>query len=92
MLKRLWLDEGGAVLSVELILLIVITVIGVSVGMVVLRDAIVTEFQDLAAAVNSIDTGYAWRALQYTGANDTAFVNGSYYGGIVDQGRNGPDQ
>ena len=62
MLKKLWLDEGGALLSVELILLVVITVIGISVGMVVLRDAVVTQFQSLAAAVESVDTGYAWEA------------------------------
>ena len=40
MLKRLWLDEGGAVLSTELILLLVITVIGMVVGLTALRDAV----------------------------------------------------
>jgi len=79
MLKKLWLDEGGALLSVELILLVVITVIGISVGMVVLRDAVVTQFQSLAGAVESVDTGYAWGALEYSGANDSAYVNGSVY-------------
>jgi hypothetical protein len=79
MLKKLWLDEGGALLSVELILLIVITVIGISVGMVVLRDAVVTQFQSLAAALESVDPGYAWGSLSYAGANDSAYVNGSVY-------------
>lgn len=79
MLKKLWLDEGGVLLSVELILLVVITVIGISVGMVVLRDAVVTQFQSLAAAVESVDTGYAWGSLEYAGANDSAYVNGSIY-------------
>lgn len=84
MLKKLWMDEGGALLSVELILLIVITVIGITVGMVVLRDAVVAEFQDVAAAVSSIDPGYGWAGLVYTDLNGTtaptnAYVNGSYY-------------
>jgi hypothetical protein len=80
MLKKLWLDEGGALLSVELILLVVITVIGITVGMVVLRDAVVSEFQDLAAAVNSIDCGYAWSGLTYTDNTVTgAMVNGSVF-------------
>ena len=80
MLKKLWLDEGGALLSVELILLIVITVIGITVGMVVLRDAVVTEFQDLAAAVNAIDCGYGWGSLTYVdNGTGGAVVNGSIY-------------
>ena len=79
MLKKLWSDESGALLSVELILLIVITVIGISVGMVVLRDAVVTQFQSLAAALESVDPGYAWGSLEYAGTNDSAYVNGSVY-------------
>jgi hypothetical protein len=84
MLKKLWLDEGGALLSVELILLVVITVIGITVGMVVLRDAVVCEFQGLAAAVNSIDSGYGWAALVYTGETSGAYVNGSIYDSDAD--------
>ncbi len=84
MLKRLWLDEGGAILSTELILLMVILVIGLTVGMVVLRDAVVSEFQGLAAAVNSIDSGYAWSYLEYLGDNSSAYVNGSIYDSSAD--------
>jgi hypothetical protein len=79
MLKQLWSDENGALLSIELIFLVVITVIGTSVGMVVLRDAVVAEFQSLAAALNSADTGFGWSALEYAGANSSAYVNGSLY-------------
>jgi hypothetical protein len=79
MLKKLWLDESGALLSMELILLMVITVIGISIGMVVLRDAMVSEFQGLAAAVNSIDPGYGWSSLEYAGINSSGYVNGSTY-------------
>jgi hypothetical protein len=79
MLKNLWLDEGGALLSVELILLMVITVIGISVGLVVLRDAVVSELQIVASAVNSIDPGYAWGSLEYVGVTSGAFVNGSAF-------------
>ena len=68
MLKKLWLDEGGAVLSVELILLLVIVVIGISVGMVILRDAVVSEFQWIAAAVNSLDPGYQIAGIGYENA------------------------
>ena len=79
MLKNIWSDESGALLSVELILLMVITVIGITVGMVVLRDAIVTELQDLAAAINSVDAGFGWGQLEYGSATSSAYVNGSTY-------------
>lgn len=58
MLKRLWRDEGGAVLSVELILLLVILVIGLVVGMTALRDAITLKYVELAGAVGSINPAY----------------------------------
>jgi hypothetical protein len=77
MLKGLWLDEGGAILSFEFMLLLVIVVIGISIGMVILRDAIVTEFQLVAAAVNSLDPGYGWGPLTYIGTSSGAYVNGS---------------
>jgi hypothetical protein len=79
MLRRLWLDETGAVLSIELILLAVILVIGISVGMVVLRDAAVSELQALGAAVNSVDAGFAFSSLEYQGVNSSAIINGSVY-------------
>ena len=77
MLKNLWLDEGGAVLSFELMLLLVIVVIGVSVGMVILRDAVVSEFQCVAAAINTLNPGYMIADLQYTGTSSTASVDGT---------------
>ena len=76
-MKRFWMNESGALLSFELLLLLVIVVIGVSVGMVILRDAVVTDFQNVAAAVNSLDPGYAWSGLAYAGTMSGAYVNGS---------------
>jgi hypothetical protein len=64
-MKSLWMDEGGAILSFELMLLLVLVVIGISVGMVVLRDAVVSEFQWIAAAVNSLNPSYVVDGLTY---------------------------
>jgi hypothetical protein len=72
MLRKLWLDEGGAVLTTELILLLVITVIGISVGLVVLRDAVVSELQMVASAINVIDPGFGWTDLVYVNATGTS--------------------
>jgi hypothetical protein len=76
-MKSLWLDEGGAILSFELMLLMVTLVIGVSIGMVILRDAIISEFQCIAVAVNALNPGYAWADLAYDGNLGGAMVNGT---------------
>jgi Flp pilus assembly pilin Flp len=72
MLKKLWLDEGGAVLSVELILLLVIVVIGIVVGMTALRDSIDFKFVELAEAVNRINPSYAVGGITYAGISGSA--------------------
>jgi hypothetical protein len=79
MLKKLWLDEGGAILSFELMLIMVILVIGITLGMVVLRDAIISEYQCVALAVNALYPGYAIADLQYAGnlAIPNAWIAGS---------------
>jgi hypothetical protein len=89
MLKSLWFDEAGAILSFEFMLLLVILVIGISIGMVILRDAIVSEFQLVAAAVNSLDPGYGWAGLVYTGTSSGAYVNGSQDVGPAAEGGTG---
>ena len=78
MLKSLWLDEGGAVLSSELILLTVILVIGLSVGMVAVRDAIDSQFVELALSIAAIDTSFSYDGITYEetldGTGTTAWV------------------
>jgi Flp pilus assembly pilin Flp len=58
MLSQLWRDEGGAVICVELVLVATIVVIGAVTGLVTLRDAIVTELGDVAAAIALLDQSY----------------------------------
>jgi Flp pilus assembly pilin Flp len=53
LIQRFWQDDRGAFLNTaELIFLGTILAIGVIPGVAALRDAIVTEFADMAAAVN----------------------------------------
>ena len=58
MFNQLWRDERGAVISVELVLVATVVVIGVVTGLVSLRDAIVTELGDVAAAIALLDQSY----------------------------------
>jgi Flp pilus assembly pilin Flp len=66
MLKRLWLDEGGAILSAELCLIMVLLVIGMIVGLTALRDAVDYQLADIAGAIGAIDASYSWTGLAYS--------------------------
>ena len=59
MLKKLWLDEGGATISAELALVGTILVIGVVVGLSAVQTAVVSELADLGAAISNLDQSYS---------------------------------
>jgi Flp pilus assembly pilin Flp len=59
MLKKLWMDEGGATISAELALIGTILVVGVVVGLSAVQDAVVTELADLGAAISNLDQSYS---------------------------------
>lgn len=63
MLKRLWNDETGAVLSAEIVLVATILVIGMIVGLKSVRDSVVTELADVAQAIANIDQSYQYSAV-----------------------------
>ncbi len=52
-LRRFWRDRRGGVF-VEYILLLTIVGIGVIVGLATLKDALISELNDLAAAITAI--------------------------------------
>jgi hypothetical protein len=83
MLKRLWLDEGGAILSTELILILVITVIGLITGLVALRDAVDLQLADLAGAIAAIDPSYSWSGMQYKCNVATSGITGTSYAAVA---------
>ena len=58
MLKSLWNDECGVILSAELVLIATILVLGVIVGLVELQVAIVAELSDLSSAFGNLDQSY----------------------------------
>ncbi len=57
-LKRLWNDESGAIISIELVLVATIAVIGLVVGLATLRDAVTNELGDVAGAVDDVNQSY----------------------------------
>jgi Flp pilus assembly pilin Flp len=60
LLHRLWKDQRGFVISTELILIAVLLVIGLIAGLTTLRDQVVQELGDLAAAIGSINQSYSF--------------------------------
>ena len=99
MLKKLWLDEGGAIISAELVLVMVILVIGMIVGLVALRDAIIVELADMATALGALNMSYtiAGTDLNYTvsgtdGDDDTSTAGSAYIDDVADSNANMPWQ
>ena len=59
MLKNLWSDEGGALVSIEILIIATLSICALVVGWSTLRVAVVTELADVAAAVASLDQSYS---------------------------------
>jgi hypothetical protein len=60
MWKRLWRDERGGLEAMGVILLYTIVVFGAVTGLVSLRDQIVQQYGDVAAALDHLDQ--SWHA------------------------------
>lgn len=78
MLKKIWMDEGGATLSAELALIGTILVIGVVVGLSAVQDAVNTELADLGSAIGSLDQTYSTGGASghHAAVNASAFGDG----------------
>lgn len=58
MLKTLWNDESGVILSAEIVLVGTILVLGMIVGLVELQCAVIGELSDLASAIGNFDQSF----------------------------------
>jgi Flp pilus assembly pilin Flp len=59
-LKRLWNDEAGFVVSTELVLLATVAVVGLITGITAVRDGVVSELSDVAGAVQEVNQSYSY--------------------------------
>ena len=67
MLRKLWNDECGAVISAELVLVLTILVIGVIVGLSEVAVAVNTELNDISNAIGSLDQSFAFTGFRADG-------------------------
>ncbi len=63
MLKSIWNDDGGALLSAEWVFMATIIVIGLVTGLVQVRNAVVGELAEVAGAVSGLDQTYGYVGL-----------------------------
>lgn len=61
--SKLWNDDAGFVVSIELILITTIAVIGLIAGLTAVRDAVVSELSDVAGAVQDLNQSYSFNAI-----------------------------
>lgn len=57
-LKELWMNEEGFVLSTEMMLYGTVGVVGATTGLAAFRDAVNSELGDLSRAIGSLDQSY----------------------------------
>ena len=58
--NRMWNDEAGFIVSIELILIATIAIIGLITGLTAVRDAVVSELSDVAGAVQDLNQCYSF--------------------------------
>lgn len=80
-LKRLWNDQGGAVISIELVLVATIAVLGLIVGMTTLRNSVTNELADLAGAVDDVNQSFQYNGVagHGSGVAGSAFTDNTDY-------------
>jgi hypothetical protein len=86
MLKSLWNDECGVILSAELVLIGTLLVLGMIVGLVELQCSIVAELSDLSSAFGNLDQSYQMSgfASYKSGYKTKARTHGAAYNDFAD--------
>tara|TARA_R110002095_G_scaffold159356_1_gene138170 strand:- start:11839 stop:12165 length:327 start_codon:yes stop_codon:yes gene_type:complete len=63
MFQQLWSDENGFVVSAELVLIATVLVLGMIVGLTTLRDQVIAELADVAAAFSNSNQSYSFSGI-----------------------------
>ncbi len=80
--RRLWQDDGGALLATEWVIVATILVIGIIPGLIAVRQGAVTELVEYANALLGLDQSYGFTGVAVgCGAGDDTFGRDSVRGG-----------
>ena len=79
MLRQLWNDEAGLVVSSELVFVTSIAAVGMIVGLSAARDGVTSELADVGDAVTEYNQGYQVASIQGHGASiaGTQYLDGT---------------
>lgn len=85
LVRKLWADEVGVIISAELILVLTVVVIGVIVGLSEVAVAVNTELNDISNAIGALDQSYYFTGFtSISGYKTKSSVAGSSYRDKVD--------
>ncbi len=80
MLRALWSDEAGFIVSSELVLIATLLVIGLVVGLSEVQHAVVAELNDVGDAIGELNQGYYYSGLSsYDGRKLKSSATGSVF-------------
>lgn len=86
LLRNLWSDDAGLILSAELVIILTIAVLGMVVGLVNLQHALLGEFTDLGLAFQSLNQSYSTPSYRgcWKSWGRTSWVAGSCFVDVFD--------
>ena len=81
LLSRFWREEGGAIISTEMVTIMTVAGLAMTAGLAKLSHAVDAEFDDLACAVRALDQSYEYSGL----SGCTSCWSGSSYNNCVER-------
>jgi hypothetical protein len=82
LILNLWHDDGGALISLEWLLLALLLVFGIITGLVAVRQSLISELHEASQAINSLDQSFSFSG-QSNCESSTAGSSGSDPSGRV---------
>jgi len=80
-LRRLCSEDMGFIISAELVTIATLLVIGLTVGLTMVRNQVVQELVDVGQAIGSLDQSYGYGSISKPGM---AFTAGTCYRDVID--------
>ncbi len=77
MLRKLFNDESGVIISAELVLVLTIAVLAMVVGLSEVAVAVNTELNDISNAIGALNQSYFFTGFRTDGVKPKSAVNGS---------------
>ena len=87
MLRKLFSDESGVIISAELVLVLTVAVLAMVVGLSEIAVAVNTELNDLSNAIGALDQSYSYTGFGSTktdGSSAKNIVAGSKFADAAD--------